>query len=94
MQGNYYVDHDTLAQLQQHDQIILRYCTPEGEIAEAANPNGSLDNIAGISNQKGNVLGMMPHPERCAEELLDSTDGKLIFESAIDWLTKKKTSDG
>ena len=75
--GNYYTDPVTLAAMQANAQIVLRYCTPE------ANPNGSLDNIAGIINPEGNVLGMMPHPERCAEEILGNQDGKLIFLSLL-----------
>ncbi len=90
MQGNYYVDSATLSKLQTRDQIIFRYCDSKGEVDEASNPNGSLDNIAGISNQNGNVLGMMPHPERCVEDLLGSTDGRLIFESMINYLTQRK----
>lgn len=88
MQGNYYVDSATLGELQK--QIIFRYCDSTGKVDEASNPNGSLDNIAGISNQEGNVLGMMPHPERCTEEILNSTDGRLIFESVINYLTQRK----
>jgi phosphoribosylformylglycinamidine synthase I len=90
MQGNYYVDSATLSQMQQNKQIIFRYCSPEGEINDAFNPNGSLDNIAGICNTKGNVLGMMPHPERCTEEILGSEDGKLIFNSIIQWWQRKQ----
>jgi len=78
-EGNYYVDGKTLKKLRSNNQIILRYCN---------NPNGSLDNIAGICNEKGNVLGMMPHPERCSEEILGTDHGKLIFESMIDWMKK------
>jgi len=62
---------------------VLRYCTPEGKVTPEANPNGSLDNIAGIINPEGNVLGMMPHPERCAEDILGNQDGKLIFQSLL-----------
>jgi phosphoribosylformylglycinamidine synthase len=81
--GNYYTDPVTLAAMQANAQIVLRYCTPEGKVTPEANPNGSLDNIAGIINPEGNVLGIMPHPERCAEEILGNQDGKLIFQSLL-----------
>ena len=73
----------TLAAMQANAQVVLRYCTPEGKVTPEANPNGSLDNIAGIINSEGNVLGMMPHPERCAEDILGNKDGKLIFQSLL-----------
>jgi len=82
-EGNYYVDTATLDQLERHDQIVFRYCTPEGEITAAANPNGSLGNIAGICSREGNVLGMMPHPERASEALLGSDDGRRLFASMV-----------
>ena len=82
-EGNYYADEATLADLRRHDQIVFRYCNPDGQLSWAANPNGSLDNIAGICNRGRNVLGMMPHPERAAEEILTSADGKVIFESLM-----------
>jgi len=88
-EGNYFATPDTLAHLRKNNQIIFRYCTKEGKITEEANLNGSLDAIAGICNEKGNVLGMMPHPERCSEAILDSKDGKLIFES----ITRKIKKD-
>ncbi|MGH7256714.1 MAG: phosphoribosylformylglycinamidine synthase subunit PurQ, partial [Nitrospirales bacterium] len=71
-------------------QVVFRYCTPDGRITEGANPNGSLDNIAGIINARGNVLGMMPHPERCAEEMLGNEEGRLLFLSMLDSLRKAK----
>ena len=80
-EGNYYTDEATLAELEAHNQIVFRYCTSTGEITEGANPNGSLSNIAGIANKEGNVIGMMPHPERACEEILGSSDGNLLFES-------------
>ncbi len=83
MQGNYYADAQTLAQMQANGQIVFRYCDADGRTTDAANPNGSMESIAGICNPQGNVLGMMPHPERSAEDVLGSTDGKLIFESLI-----------
>jgi phosphoribosylformylglycinamidine synthase I len=88
--GNYYTDPVTLAALQANAQIVFRYCTPEGRITSEANPNGSLDNIAGLRNAEGNVLGMMPHPERCTEEVLGNDDGRLIFLSMLDALKKAR----
>jgi len=82
-EGNYYADHDLLKRLEDENQIVFRYCTAEGDIAPEANPNGSTANIAGICNEKGNVVGMMPHPERAVEEQLGSTDGRFFFDSAL-----------
>jgi phosphoribosylformylglycinamidine synthase len=82
-EGRYYADNAMLAELEAEKRIIFRYSTSTGEINDAANPNGSLHNIAGIMNKKGNVLGMMPHPERACEPLLGSNDGNLIWESII-----------
>lgn len=83
MEGNYFCDAATLAELERDDRIVFRYSTPAGEITPAANPNGSLSNIAGILNEGRNVLGMMPHPDRSSEELLGSNDGLAIFQSMI-----------
>ncbi len=83
MEGNYFCDAETLEDLQKNNRIVFRYCAPAGEIMTAANPNGSLDNIAGISSAGGNVVGMMPHPERAAEPELGCTDGMKIFESMV-----------
>ncbi|MGZ4790094.1 MAG: phosphoribosylformylglycinamidine synthase subunit PurQ, partial [Terriglobales bacterium] len=83
MEGNYFCDGDTLKQLQDQDRIIFRYSTKDGQVNAAANPNGSLDNIAGICNEGRNVLGMMPHPERSSEEAMGCTDGYRIFESLV-----------
>jgi phosphoribosylformylglycinamidine synthase len=88
--GNYYTDPVTLAALQANAQIVFRYCAPDGRVTAEANPNGALDNIAGIRNPNGNVLGMMPHPERCAEAALGNEDGRLIFLSMLDALKKMK----
>ncbi len=82
-EGRYYADDVTIAQLQANDQILFRYCTEAGKLDEAANPNGSLLNIAGICNAERNVFGMMPHPERASEELLGNTDGRGMFESLL-----------
>ena len=87
-EGNYYVDDNTLKSLNKENRIIFRYCDKNGELTPDANPNGSLENIAGIVNRSGNVLGMMPHPERCSEPVLGFVDGKIIFESIIQWLKK------
>jgi len=83
MEGNYFCDEQTLSELRDQDRIIFRYATPSGEITEAANPNGSIDNIAGICNAGRNVLGMMPHPERASEAELGMTDGVKIFDSLV-----------
>lgn len=84
--GNYYADPATLSSLKTKNQIVFRYCSPDGKVTPEANPNGSLDSIAGITNAAGNVLGMMPHPERCAEALLGNEDGRLILLSLLDSL--------
>jgi len=89
MEGNYFCDADTLKQLQNQNRIIFRYSTKDGQVNAAANPNGSLDNIAGISNEGGNVLGMMPHPERASEEAMGCTDGYRVFESLVGALVTK-----
>jgi phosphoribosylformylglycinamidine synthase subunit PurQ / glutaminase len=81
--GNFYAAPDTLRELESNNRIIFRYCDRDGRLSEEANPNGSMLNIAGICNQAGNVMGMMPHPERCAESLLGSSDGRMIFESLL-----------
>ena len=82
-EGNYFVDDDTLARLRGEDQIVFRYCDAAGVVTEAANPNGSLDGIAGIVNERGNVLGMMPHPERLADPELGGVDGRAMFEGLL-----------
>jgi phosphoribosylformylglycinamidine synthase len=80
-EGNYTCDDPTLAELQREERIIFRYCDAEGRAADAANPNGSRDSIAGICNRARNVFGMMPHPERACEDLLGSSDGRGVFRS-------------
>ncbi len=82
-EGNYYVDEATLAQLKAEDRIVFRYCDASGAITPEANPNGSLENIAGVINERRNVLGMMPHPERASEALLGGTDGLVIWQSML-----------
>ncbi len=83
MEGNYFCDEATLDELRRENRIVFRYSTPSGEIVPEANPNGSLDNIAGICSAGGNVVGMMPHPERSAEAELGCTDGVKIFHSMV-----------
>jgi phosphoribosylformylglycinamidine synthase I len=81
--GNYFTDADTLRRLEDKQQIIFRYCDERGNVTPASNPNGSLSNIAGIINEKGNVLGMMPHPERAADAAINRENGRPVFESMI-----------
>lgn len=83
-EGRYYADPDTLVSLRDQDQIVLRYCAPDGTLSPRANPNGSLDAIAGICNPARNVFGLMPHPERCCETELGGTDGAVILQSILD----------
>jgi phosphoribosylformylglycinamidine synthase len=83
-EGNYYADQPTIDELEDSGRVVFRYVTPEGETTPDANPNGSINNIAGIVNKRGNILGMMPHPERAGDPLLGSTDGLLIFRSMIE----------
>jgi len=83
-EGNYTADPATLDALERRGQVVFRYCDERGETTAAANPNGSQRSIAGIVNERGNVLGMMPHPERCAEAELGGTDGLLLFRSAME----------
>ncbi len=91
--GNYYTDPVTLAGLQANAQVVFRYCTADGKVPPEACPNGSLDNIAGLRNAEGNVLGMMPHPERCAEAMLGNEDGRLILASLLEGLKKKRQAE-
>ncbi|MDY6826302.1 MAG: phosphoribosylformylglycinamidine synthase subunit PurQ [Bacillota bacterium] len=84
--GCYYAPPDVLKQMEENRQILLRYCDAKGEITEEANPNGSSDNIAGVCNKRGNVAGMMPHPERAGEAVLGSEDGLVIFESICHYM--------
>jgi phosphoribosylformylglycinamidine synthase len=89
MEGNYFCTPEELHRLEAEDRIAFRYATPAGEICAEANPNGSLSNIAGILNEKRNVLGMMPHPDRSSEALLGSADGWKVFSSMVETLTRK-----
>ena len=87
-EGNYYCDAETLKNLKHNDQILFRYCDADGNVTPEANVNGSLENIAGICNERRNVFGMMPHPERAADPELGNTDGKAIFESIVNLVLK------
>lgn len=84
-EGNYFAEEDKFAQIDAGNNVLFRYCDKFGNVVPDANPNGSLGNIAGITNDAGNVLGMMPHPERANEVILGSSDGRKIFESIIQW---------
>jgi len=92
-EGNYYIDKSGLEQLEKNRQILFRYASREGKIDEISNPNGAVDNIAGIMNKEGNILGMMPHPERSSEEVLGSKDGLLVFKSVVKWLEGNRIKD-
>ena len=89
MEGNYFCAPEILRELEVDDRIAFRYCTTAGEVTPAANPNGSLGNIAGIMNAGRNVLGMMPHPDRSSEKLLGSSDGWKIFASLVEALATR-----
>ena len=91
-EGCFFADEETLAKLKAHNQILWQYCDAGGSLTDAANPNGSLLNIAGVCNERRNVAGLMPHPERASEEILGSADGRLIFESMIAALEKKSAA--
>lgn len=82
-EGNYFAEASELVELERNGQVVFRYTTPEGEVTPEANPNGSSNNIAGIVNREGNVLGMMPHPERAAENALGGCDGAVLFRSLM-----------
>jgi phosphoribosylformylglycinamidine synthase subunit PurQ / glutaminase len=87
-EGKYHADGESLRRLQARNQIVFRYCTEDGRVTKEANPNGSLDNIAGVINEEGTVLGLMPHPERAAEAAVGGTDGTLIFHSILGTLVE------
>jgi len=82
-EGSYYADADTLKSLEDNHQVLFRYCSAEGKSDPLSNPNGSLNQIAGICNHQGNVLGMMPHPERASDPSLGGTDGLRLFEGML-----------
>ena len=89
MEGNYFCDDATLAELRRDNRVVFRYSTPDGQVTVDANPNGSLDNIAGICSAGRNVLGMMPHPERSSEPELGCTEGFKIFQSLVGVMATK-----
>jgi phosphoribosylformylglycinamidine synthase len=92
-EGRYFADPQTLAHLNSHGQIVLRYCTPDGEVDPMANPNGSVHNIAGVCNEQGNVLGLMPHPERAAEAILGGDHGRLFLQAVLKaWQSRRATT--
>jgi phosphoribosylformylglycinamidine synthase subunit PurQ / glutaminase len=82
-EGRYYADSDTIKTLEDENRVLFRYCSQSGEIDDFSNPNGSIDNIAGIINQQGNILGMMPHPERASDRNLGITDGLTLFQNLV-----------
>lgn len=90
-EGNFYAPPSVLDAIEQGGHVVFRYCDPSGAVTAEANPNGAARNIAGISNPQGNVLGLMPHPERASESILGSTDGRLLFESAIAWIAAQRS---
>jgi phosphoribosylformylglycinamidine synthase len=83
-EGNYFAEPDTVRKLEEDGRIVFRYCDASGTVSEEANPNGSIRSIAGIINERGNVLGMMPHPERASDPALGHTDGKKVFDSIVE----------
>lgn len=91
-EGNYYHFDEEIEKLEANSRVVFRYCDNNGNVTSAANPNGSINNIAGIVNNEGNVLGMMPHPERAVEDILGSADGLKVFTSLKAYVTKSKVS--
>ncbi len=89
--GNYFTDNETLKRLEEQRQVVFRYCSPDGSMTPGANPNGSIASIAGIMNEAGNVLGMMPHPERASDPVLGHTDGQKIFTSLYEEFISRST---
>lgn len=89
-EGRFFADENTMNSLKKNDQIIFKYCNSNGEVSEASNPNGSLENIAGICNKEKNIFGMMPHPERAADTLLSNTDGVALFKSIMNYINLEK----
>ncbi len=87
-EGNYFCDEQTLNSLIKNGQIVFRYCDEKGNVTQDANPNGAVYNIAGIMNKAGNIMGMMPHPERSMIEQLGSADGRMVFESMVEYIKK------
>ena len=92
-EGNYFIEPEGLEELERNGQVLFRYCDAAGNVTSDSNPNGSLNNIAGIINENGNVLGMMPHPERACSPLLGNDDGKFIFTSIAEFIKKKEVEN-
>ncbi|MFO7951740.1 MAG: phosphoribosylformylglycinamidine synthase subunit PurQ [Bacillota bacterium] len=92
--GNYYLPEDKRKELEENGQIVFRYCDVAGNIVREANPNGSVDNIAGVCNRAGNVLGLMPHPERAGEKILGSKDGLVVFNSLLQFYGGREVRGG
>ena len=88
-EGNYFAPEETLKEIENNGQVLFRYSSPDGNVNTQSNPNGSINNIAGITDQEGNVLGMMPHPERCCDPIIGGIDGNFIFGSLVDYIGKK-----
>lgn len=88
-EGLYFLPPETLQEVEGNGQVVFRYCTPSGEISQEGNPNGSLNNIAGIINRQGNVLGLMPHPERASEKIMGGVDGALMWNSIKTWIDRE-----
>ena len=86
-EGRYHADEDTLNRLDDNGQVLFYYCDEQAKVTDASNPNGSIDNIAGVCNARKNVMGMMPHPERAATEDLLNADGKILLESLLNHMT-------
>jgi len=82
--GNYFAEAETIRRIEGNGQVVFRYAEPDGRLTDTANPNGSIHNIAGIVNERGNVLGLMPHPERASDPALGSSDGRVVFDSIVD----------
>jgi phosphoribosylformylglycinamidine synthase len=91
-EGNYFAPEPLLAAIEERRQVVFRYCDAVGRLAPEANPNGSIGHIAGVGNPAGNVVGLMPHPERASESALGSVDGQLLFESALAFLSTRRMS--
>ena len=89
MEGNYDAPADVLAELARDRRVVFRYCDAKGQVTDSANPNGATDGIAGIANRDGNVVGLMPHPDRCSETLLGNEAGRKMFESVVSVLATR-----
>jgi phosphoribosylformylglycinamidine (FGAM) synthase-like amidotransferase family enzyme len=85
-EGCYYAPEETLRRLEDQGQVVVRYCEPDGTVSERANPNGSVGSVAGITNEAGNVFGLMPHPEHAVEEAIGGTDGRILLGSLLDFV--------